>query len=86
MCFFGKLILNVSIINFSENKKRMDDYEKHDTDGIKCSKNRDKYEKSRGRRSKFDKDRSPVHSHRYFLNYTNISLFIALINIIINVK
>lgn len=43
----------------------MDEYEKHDTD--KSSRNRDKYEKSRGRRNKSDKDRSPVHSHRYFI-------------------
>lgn len=44
----------------------MDGYEKHDNDGLKSSsRTRDKHEKSRVRRYKSDKDRSPGHSHRY---------------------
>lgn len=44
----------------------MDDYDKYDNDGLKSSsRTRDKNEKSRMRRHKSDKDRSPGHSHRY---------------------
>lgn len=56
-------------MNISDHKRRMDEYERYDTDGLKSSRTRDKYERSRVRRNKSDKDRSPVHSHRYIIFY-----------------
>ncbi|XP_050439240.1 cyclin-dependent kinase 12-like [Adelges cooleyi] len=50
-----------------DHKRRMDDYnDRCDSDGLKHSKNkaRDKYERSRTRKKKTDKARSPGHSHR----------------------
>ncbi|XP_050530354.1 cyclin-dependent kinase 12-like isoform X2 [Daktulosphaira vitifoliae] len=47
--------------------RHMDDYsERCDSDGLKSSKNKshDKYGRSRTRKKKSDKDRSPGHSHR----------------------
>jgi len=55
----------------------MDEFERFDTDELKFSRTRDKHEskyeckheskheRSRVRKTKTDKDRSPVHSHRY---------------------
>jgi len=45
----------------------MDDYERYDVDELKSSRTRDKHERSRVRRTKSDKDKSPVHSHRYVI-------------------
>jgi len=61
----------------------MDEFERYDTDELKSSRTRDKHEskheskheikheskheRSRVRKTKSDKDRSPVHSHRYVL-------------------
>lgn len=47
----------------------MDEFERFDTDELKSSRTRDKHEskheRSRVRKTKTDKDRSPVHCHRY---------------------
>ncbi|XP_025416752.1 cyclin-dependent kinase 12-like isoform X2 [Sipha flava] len=51
-------------LNSRDSKKRMDEYDRYDTDGLKSSRTREKYERSRVRRNKSDKERSPVHSHR----------------------
>lgn len=56
--------------NFSDTKRRMDEYVRCETDGLKSNRTRDKYERSdrsRARRPKSEKERSPVHSHRYVI-------------------
>lgn len=47
----------------------MDEYDRYDTDGLKSTRTREKYERNRVRRNKSDKERSPVHSHRYIYKY-----------------
>lgn len=49
----------------------MDEYERHGTDGLKSCRIHDKHEKNKVRRNKSDKDRSPIHSHRYIKIYFN---------------
>lgn len=53
----------------------MDEYERYDTDGHKSCRTHDKHEKNRVRRHKSDKDRSPIHGHRYIQIY-----YICVIN------
>ncbi|XP_015364460.1 PREDICTED: cyclin-dependent kinase 12-like [Diuraphis noxia] len=67
---------SVSKQNNRDHKRRMDEFERFDTDELKSSRTRDKHEskyeskheskheRSRMRKTKTDKDRSPVHSHR----------------------
>ncbi|XP_060844414.1 cyclin-dependent kinase 12-like [Rhopalosiphum padi] len=67
---------SISKQNNRDHKRRMDEFERYETDELKSSRTRDKHEskhenkheskheRSRIRKTKSDKDRSPIHSHR----------------------
>jgi len=76
----------------------MDEFERYETDELKSSRTRDKHEskhenkheskheRSRIRKTKSDKDRSPIHSHRYvifkyFLYYISFQVFTQYLKI-----